>query len=63
MAGYIAYSNGQWVPGSEVKIDPMDRGFMVGDVVFDVKRNEHLRAEVGDFTIHQFVTRGPGRRA
>ena len=107
MADYIAYFNGQWVPSSEVKIDPMDRGFMVGDVVFDVERtfngksfrmkehierlyrslkyvridpglsaeemmgiseeaierNEHLRAGVGDFTIHQFVTRGPGRRA
>ena len=24
-----------------------------------VKRNEHLRAEVGDFTINPFVTRGP----
>jgi len=87
-----------------VKIDPMDRGFTVGDVVFDVartfngksfrmedhiqrlyrslkfvridpglsakemlaiseevvQRNDHLRAEVGDFTITQFVTRGPG---
>lgn len=105
MADYIAYWNGQWVPFSQVKINPMDRGFLVGDVVFDVartfngksfrmkehidrlyrslryvridpglspqemlevseeviRRNEHLRPEVGDFTIWQMVTRGPGR--
>ena len=104
MADYEAYFNGDWVPWSQVKIDPMDRGFTVGDVVFDVartfngksfrmedhiqrlyrslkfvridpglsakemldiseevvQRNDHLRAEVGDFTITQFVTRGPG---
>ena len=107
MAEYLAYFNGEWVPFSQVKIDPMDRGFLVGDVVFDVartfngksfrmkehidrlyrslkyvridpglseqemtsiseeaiQRNEHLREEVGDFTIWQFVTRGPGRWA
>ena len=105
MADYTAYFNGEWVPFSEVKIDPMDRGFFLGDVVFDVERtfngktfrmkqhierlyrslkyvridpgltleemmdiseevvqrNEHLRAEVGDFIIQQFVTRGKGR--
>jgi len=105
MADYTAYFNGEWVPFSDVKIDPMDRGFMLGDVVFDVERtfngrpfrlrqhverlyrslkyvridpglsldeminlseevvqrNEHLRADVGDFTIQQFVTRGKGR--
>ncbi|MCH8309544.1 MAG: aminotransferase class IV, partial [Chloroflexi bacterium] len=104
MAEYTAYFNGEWIPFSEVKIDPMDRGFLVGDVVFDVartfngksfrmkdhvdrlyrslkyvridpglspeemidiseeaiERNEHLREEVGDHTIWQFVTRGPG---
>ena len=104
MADYTAYFNGEWVPFSQVKIDPMDRGFMVGDVIFDVartfggksfrmkehidrlyrslkfvridpglfpeemldiseeaiRRNESLRSEVGDFTITQFVTRGPG---
>jgi branched-chain amino acid aminotransferase len=26
-----------------------------------IQRNEHLREAVGDFTITQFVTRGPGR--
>ena len=105
MVEYTAYFNGEWVPFSEVKIDPLDRGFQVGDVVFDVartfdgksfrmkehidrlyrslkfirldpglspeemtdvseeaiRRNEHLRADVGDFSIWQFVTRGPGR--
>ena len=104
MPDYTAYFNGEWVPFSQVKIDPMDRGFMVGDVIFDVartfggksfrikehidrlyrslkfvridpglspeemldiseetiRRNEHLRPEVGDYTITQFVTRGPG---
>ena len=106
MQDYTAYFNGEWVPLSQVKIDPLDRGFLVGDTVFDVertfngksfrmkehidrlyrslkyvridpglsademleiseeaiRRNEHLRAEVGDFTIHQFITRGRGRR-
>lgn len=38
MSEYTAYFNGDWVPNSEVKIDPLDRGFMVGDVVFDVER-------------------------
>ena len=104
MADYTAYFNGEWVPYSQVSISPTDRGFTVGDVVFDVartfngksyrmkehvdrlyrslnvirldpgisvnemmeaseeviRRNEHLRAEVGDFTVRQFVTRGPG---
>jgi|TARA_B100000446_G_scaffold168818_1_gene173559 branched-chain amino acid aminotransferase len=104
VAEYTAYFKGEWMPFSQVKIDPMDRGFTVGDVVFDVartfngksfrmedhiqrlyrslkfvridpglsakemldiseevvQRNDHLRAEVGDFTITQFVTRGPG---
>ncbi len=38
MVDYTAYFNGEWVPFSQVKIDPMDRGFLVGDVVFDVAR-------------------------
>ena len=105
MADYEAYFDGDWVPFSQVKIDPTDRGFLVGDVVFDVartfngksfrmkehvdrlyrslkyvrmaqglspeemleiseeviRRNEHLREEVGDYSVMQFVTRGPGR--
>ena len=104
MADYTAYFNGEWVPNSEVKISPFDRGFTTGDVVFDVARtfngksfrmkehierlyrslqytridpglsaeemldiseeaitrNEPLRAEVGEFNIRQFITRGPG---
>jgi branched-chain amino acid aminotransferase len=107
MADYTTYYKGEWIPFSQVKIDPSDRGFRVGDVVFDVartfngktfrmkdhidrlyrslkavridpgltseemteiseevvRRNEHLRPEVGDFTVTQFVTRGPGRWA
>ena len=38
MADYTAYFNGEWVPNSEVKISPFDRGFTSGDVVFDVAR-------------------------
>ena len=107
MVDYTTYFSGEWVPFSQVKIDPLDRGFTVGDVVYDVartfngksfrmqqhidrfyrslkyvridpglapedmleisedviRRNEHLRSDVGDFTVTQFVTRGPGRAA
>jgi len=107
MADYTAYFAGRWMPFAEVKIDPLDRGFLVGDCVFDVARtfngksfrmrehvdrlyrslryvridpgltpdemeqiseevvarNEHQRAEVGDYQIWQFVTRGRGRWA
>ena len=107
MAEYTAYLNGEWVPLSEVRIDPVDRGFLVGDTVFEairtfdgksfrmkehidrlyrslkfvridpglsademvgvgeetIRRNEHLRAEVGDHMVHPFVTRGKGRSA
>jgi branched-chain amino acid aminotransferase len=107
MADYTAYFCGQWLPFSQVRIDPLDRGFLVGDCVFDVARtfdgksfrmrehvdrlyrslryvridpgltpgemeavseeviarNEPLRADVGDFQIWQFVTRGRGRKA
>jgi len=34
----IAYFGGQWMPFRQVKIDPLDRGFLVGDCVFDVAR-------------------------
>ena len=107
MPEHTAYLNGEWLPLSQVKIDPLDRGFYVGDTVFDVertfngksfrmkehidrlyrslkyvridpgltpeemlelseetiRRNEHLRAEAGDYTVHQSITRGRGRRA
>ena len=38
MPDLITYVNGEWMPLSEVKIHPHDRGFMVGDTVFDVGR-------------------------
>ena len=107
MPDYIAYFCGNYLPTSQVTIDPMDRGFLVGDAVFDVfrtfngksfrlrehvdrlyrslkyvridprltpeelvaiseeviRRNEPLRAAVGDFAVWQFVTRGRGRWA
>ena len=106
MAELTAYFNGDWVPWSQVHIRPDDRGFSLGDVVFDVartfdgkpfrlkdhvdrlyrslkfmdidpglteeqmnsicaeavERNEGSRAEVGDFTINPFVTRGTWAR-
>ncbi len=104
MAEFVAYQNGGWLPASQVKPDPRDRGVTLGDQVVEVertfngsvfrlkehvdrlykslkyvridlglspeemfeiteegvRRNEHLRAEVGDFSITQLVTRGPG---
>ena len=38
MAGYQAYFNGEWMPEGEVTISPSDRGFTVGDLVFEVER-------------------------
>ncbi len=38
MVDHTAYFNGEWVPFSEVKISPLDSGFEVVDVVFDVAR-------------------------
>ena len=38
MAEFMAYFNGEWVPNSQVMINPFDRGFTMGDVVFDVER-------------------------
>ena len=34
----VSYFNGEWVPQSQVMIHPYDRGFTMGDVVFDVER-------------------------
>ncbi len=107
MGEYTAYFNGEWVPFGEVRINPTDRGFFVGDTIFEVvrtfngksfrmkehidrlyrslsytridpgmtaqemidlseeavERNMDMLGEAGDFNIHQFVTRGYGRRA
>ena len=38
MGEFTAYFNGEWVPEDEVKISASDRGFVTGDVVFDVER-------------------------
>ena len=38
MSEFTAYFNGEWVPNNEVVISPFDRGFTMGDVVFDVER-------------------------
>ena len=31
MADYTAYFGGQWMPFNQVRIDPLDRGFLVVD--------------------------------
>ena len=38
MTEYIAYHNGDWMPISELKIDPQDRGAALGDQVVEVER-------------------------
>ncbi len=38
MEEYTWYFNGAWQPSSQVKIDPLDRGFLLGDVVYDAAR-------------------------
>lgn len=38
MSDFITYLNGSWIPTDEVKISPLDRGFLAGDVVFEVER-------------------------
>ena len=38
MDHFIAYYNGEWMPFGDVRVHPQDRGFTVGDVVFDVER-------------------------
>jgi branched-chain amino acid aminotransferase len=38
VADSTAYFCGEWMPLDQVRIDPLDRGFLVGDCVFDVAR-------------------------
>ncbi len=38
MDDFTAYFRGEWLPLNQVRIDPLDRGFLVGDSVFDVAR-------------------------
>ena len=38
MTEYTTYFKGECIPDSQVTIDTSDRGFLVGDVVFDVAR-------------------------
>ncbi len=35
---FTAYWNGDWVPSDEIRIDPLDRGFMVADATFEATR-------------------------
>ena len=38
MSEFTAYLNGQWIGLDDVKLDVADRGFMGGDVVFEITR-------------------------
>ena len=38
MSDYVAYFNGRWILNSELRIDLLDRGFLVGDAVFELVR-------------------------
>jgi len=38
MQDFTAYHNGEWKPWSDVKIDPLDLGFVLGDTVFETLR-------------------------
>ena len=38
MKDTFAYFNGEWMAQDEVRVDPFDRGFYVGDAVFDLTR-------------------------
>jgi branched-chain amino acid aminotransferase len=38
MTDIVAYFNGEWMPQADVRIRPFDRGFYVGDAVFDLTR-------------------------
>ena len=38
MNEFTAYHNGEWKPWSDVKIDPLDLGFVLGDTVFETLR-------------------------
>jgi branched-chain amino acid aminotransferase len=38
VADYTVYICGRWMPFSEGRIDPLDRGFLVGDSAYDVAR-------------------------
>ena len=38
MSEFTAYFNGQWIGLDDVKVDVEDRGFMGGDVVFEITR-------------------------
>ena len=38
MSEVTAYMNGEFIPNEQAKIDPLDRGFYLGDAVFDIAR-------------------------
>ena len=38
MAQVTAYMNGEFIPNEQAKIDPLDRGYYLGDAVFDIAR-------------------------
>lgn len=44
MNEYVAYFDGEWMPWNQVRVHPSDRGFRLGDAVFDVTRTFNGRA-------------------
>ena len=44
MGNIVAYFNGEWVDQEEIRIHPLDRGFYVGDAVFDLARTFNGRS-------------------
>ncbi len=38
MTQVTAYMNGEFIPNEQAKIDPLDRGYYLGDAVFDIAR-------------------------
>ena len=38
MGDFTWYHNGDWLPASQIRLDPTDRGVMLGDQVLDVER-------------------------
>ena len=44
MGDIVAYFNGEWVDQEEIRIHPLDRGFYVGDAVFDLARTFNGRS-------------------
>ena len=43
---FSAYFNGKWMPADECKVSISDRGFTLGDGVFEIERTFNTPAKV-----------------